>query len=126
MQSIGLSVEEIAFIYLALPFTTFIAPPITGKRNNKSFIIKALLSNFICNLNTYFPNSGFLVDKFGKFKPVIIVTFLLNALFHHALFLMPQQEIPGTMPASYVMRHPETGNVEVSGAMSFSGEQILE
>lgn len=45
---------------------------------------------------------------------MIIVTFLLNALFHHALFLIPQQEIPGTVPFSYVMRHPETGNVEVS------------
>lgn len=31
MQSIGLTVEEIAIIYLALPFTTFLSPPITGK-----------------------------------------------------------------------------------------------
>jgi hypothetical protein len=30
MQSIGITVEEIAIIYLALPFTTFLAPPITG------------------------------------------------------------------------------------------------
>jgi MFS_1 like family len=30
MQSIGITVEEIAIIYLALPFTTFLAPPLTG------------------------------------------------------------------------------------------------
>lgn len=30
MQSIGLTVEEIAIIYLALPFTTFLSPPVTG------------------------------------------------------------------------------------------------
>lgn len=85
MQSIGITVEEIAIIYLALPFTTFLAPPITG----------------------------FLVDKFGKYKPVIVMSLLLNALFHHSLMLIPQQEIPGTVPAAYVMRHPQTGAVEV-------------
>lgn len=85
MQSIGLTVEEIAIIYLALPFTTFLSPPITG----------------------------FLVDKFGKYKPVVVLSLLLNALFHHSLLFIPQQEIPGVMPAAYVMRHPETGNVEV-------------
>lgn len=31
MQSIGLTIEEIAIIYLALPFTTFLSPPLTGK-----------------------------------------------------------------------------------------------
>lgn len=31
--SIGITVEEIAIIYLALPFTTFLAPPITGNYN---------------------------------------------------------------------------------------------
>uniref|UniRef100_A0A1L8DEQ6 Putative transporter n=1 Tax=Nyssomyia neivai TaxID=330878 RepID=A0A1L8DEQ6_9DIPT len=85
MQSIGLTVEEIAIIYLALPFTTFLSPPITG----------------------------FLVDKFGKYKPVVVMSLLLNAIFHHSLMLIPQQEIPGIMPASYVMRHPQTGNIEV-------------
>lgn len=30
MQSIGLTIEEIAIIYLALPFTTFLSPPLTG------------------------------------------------------------------------------------------------
>ncbi|XP_021700566.1 uncharacterized protein LOC5566438 isoform X2 [Aedes aegypti] len=85
MQSTGLTVEEIAIIYLALPFTTFLSPPITG----------------------------FLVDKFGRYKPVVIMSLLLNALFHHSLLLIPQQEIPGKLPEAYVMRHPETGSVEV-------------
>lgn len=85
MQSTGLTVEEIAIIYLALPFTTFLSPPITG----------------------------FLVDKFGRYKPVVIMSLLLNALFHHSLMLIPQQEIPGKVPDAYVMRHPGTGNVEV-------------
>ncbi|XP_049284994.1 uncharacterized protein LOC125764620 isoform X2 [Anopheles funestus] len=85
MQSTGLTVEEIAIIYLALPFTTFLSPPITG----------------------------FLVDKFGRYKPVVIMSLLLNALFHHSLLLIPQQEIPGKVPEAYVMRHPGTGNVEV-------------
>lgn len=31
MQSIGLSVEEIAIVYLALPLTTFLAPPVSGR-----------------------------------------------------------------------------------------------
>lgn len=35
MQSIGLTVPEISFVYLALPFTTFLSPPITGKHLNK-------------------------------------------------------------------------------------------
>lgn len=85
MQSIGITVEEIAIIYLALPFTTFLAPPITG----------------------------FLVDKFGKYKPVVILTLILNAVFHHALILIPQQEIPGTVPDAYIMRHPGKNYIEV-------------
>lgn len=41
------------------------------------------------------------------------MSLLLNALFHHSLMMIPQQEIPGTIPKAYVMRHPETGGVEV-------------
>ncbi|XP_055295609.1 uncharacterized protein LOC129565133 isoform X3 [Sitodiplosis mosellana] len=85
MQSIGLTIEEIAIIYLALPFTTFLSPPLTG----------------------------FLVDKFGKYKPVVIMSLLLNAVFHHSLMMIPQQEIPGVIPKAYVMKHPNTGSVEV-------------
>lgn len=85
MQSIGLTIEEIALIYLALPFTTFLAPPVTG----------------------------FLVDKFGKYKPVVIISFMLTAAIHHSLLLIPHQETPGLMPSGYIMRHPVNGDVEV-------------
>lgn len=85
MQSIGLTVEEIAIVYLALPLTTFLSPPVTG----------------------------FLVDKIGNYKPVVIFTLVLNAAFHHSLLLIPAMETPGVMPAAYVMRHPVTGKVDV-------------
>lgn len=57
------------------------------------------------------------MDKFGRYKPVVIMSLLLNALFHHSLMLIPQQEIPGKLPEAYVMRHPETGNVEVGATV---------
>lgn len=79
MQSIGLTIEEIAIIYLALPLTTFIAPHLTG----------------------------FLVDKFGKYKPIIITSFVLNAAIHHSLLLIPHQEIQRVVPSGYVMRNEE-------------------
>ncbi|KAK9505055.1 hypothetical protein O3M35_009205 [Rhynocoris fuscipes] len=85
MQSIGLTVEEIAVVYLALPLTTFLSPPITG----------------------------FLVDKFGHYKLVVILALVLNGVFHHSLMLIPQKEIPGKTPVAYVLRHPTTGKVEV-------------
>lgn len=85
MQSIGLTIEEIALIYLALPFTTFLAPPVTG----------------------------FLVDKFGKYKPVVIISFILTAGIHHSLLLIPHQETPGVVPPGYILRHPNESAVEV-------------
>ncbi|XP_038207572.1 uncharacterized protein LOC119829246 [Zerene cesonia] len=85
MQSIGLTVPEISFVYLALPFTTFLSPPITG----------------------------FLVDRFGEYKPVVITALILNAAFHHSLLLIPHQETPGVMPSAYVMRHPIKETVEI-------------
>ncbi|CAH2102877.1 unnamed protein product [Euphydryas editha] len=85
MQSIGLTVPEISFVYLALPFTTFLSPPITG----------------------------FLVDRFGEYKPVVITALILNAGFHHSLLLIPHQETPGVMPSAYVMRHPIKRSVEI-------------
>lgn len=87
MQSIGLTMEEIAVIYLLLPLTTFLAPPLTG----------------------------YLVDKFGKknYKPVLIGSFLLTALLHHSLQLIPHQETPGVVPAGYVITHPKKMYVEV-------------
>ncbi|XP_047984965.1 uncharacterized protein LOC125225342 [Leguminivora glycinivorella] len=85
MQSIGLTVPEISFVYLALPFTTFLSPPITG----------------------------FLVDRFGEYKPVVITALILNAAFHHSLLLIPHQETPGMMPSAYVMRDPYKNSVEI-------------
>lgn len=32
MQSIGLTVEEMAMVYVALPLTTFLSPPVTGRQ----------------------------------------------------------------------------------------------
>lgn len=85
MQNIGLTMEEIAMIYLALPFTTFVGPPFTG----------------------------FLVDKFGRYKPVVIISFIMTAGLHHVLLLLPHQEIAGKMPSGYVITHPRKLYVEV-------------
>ncbi|XP_044765408.1 uncharacterized protein LOC123321737 [Coccinella septempunctata] len=85
MQSIGIKMEEIALIYLALPFTTFLAPPVTG----------------------------YLVDKFGKYKSVVIVSFMATAFLHHSLLLIPHQETPGSVPSGYVITHPKKLYVEV-------------
>lgn len=57
---------------------------------------------------------GFLVDKFGHYKPVLFISLALNAAFHHSLLLIPQMEIPGAVPSAYVMRHPESGKVDVN------------
>lgn len=84
MRSIGLTIEQIALIYLALPFTTFLSPPVTG----------------------------FLVDKFGQYKPVVIISFVLSAAIHHSLLLIPHRETPGIMPSAYAMQHPNE-NVEL-------------
>lgn len=84
MRSIGLTIEQIALIYLALPFTTFLSPPVTG----------------------------FLVDKFGQYKPVVIISFVMSAAVHHSLLLIPHRETPGIMPSAYAMQHPNE-NVEL-------------
>lgn len=49
MQSIGLTIEEIAIIYLALPFTTFLSPPLTGKLNNELSFFVSFIYVFPCN-----------------------------------------------------------------------------
>ncbi|PSN42180.1 hypothetical protein C0J52_09859 [Blattella germanica] len=85
MQSIGLTVDEISMVYLAMPLTTFLSPPITG----------------------------YLIDKFGQYKPVMFLSLILNAVFHHSLLLIPHMEMPGDTPSAYVFKHPETGRVEV-------------
>ncbi|KAK9891521.1 hypothetical protein WA026_014758 [Henosepilachna vigintioctopunctata] len=85
MQSIGIEMEQIALIYLALPFTTFLAPPITE----------------------------LLVNKFGKYKTVVIVSFMATAVLHHSLLLIPHKETPGIVPSGYVITHPKKLYVEV-------------
>lgn len=62
---------------------------------------------------------GFLVDRFGEYKPVVITALILNAAFHHSLLLIPHQETPGVMPSAYVMRHPIKRSVEVFDVIAF-------
>jgi len=59
------------------------------------------------------PSSGYLIDKFGQYKFVMVLTLILNAAFHHSLLLIPHMETPGEMPSAYVMKHPETGQFQV-------------
>ncbi|XP_046804263.1 uncharacterized protein LOC124419343 [Lucilia cuprina] len=61
---------------------------------------------------------GFLVDKFGKYKPVVVMSLLLNAIFHHSLLFIPQQEIPGVVPSAFVMRHPDSGDIELHNTIN--------
>ncbi|XP_046804253.1 uncharacterized protein LOC124419340 [Lucilia cuprina] len=63
--------------------------------------------------NEHIHSPSFLVDKFGKYKPVVVMSLLLNAIFHHSLLFIPQQEIPGVVPSAFVMRHPDSGDIEV-------------
>ncbi|XP_055641757.1 uncharacterized protein LOC129778711 [Toxorhynchites rutilus septentrionalis] len=64
MQSIGLTVGEIATVYLTLFFTTCLSPPITG----------------------------YIVDRFGRYKPVLLVSLVLNIVSHHGLNLVPRRQ----------------------------------
>lgn len=66
-----------------------------GATDHRYLISVVTEDNFFFNLNYVSRRKGFFVDKFGKYKPVVILTLLLNAVFHHALFMIPQQEIPG-------------------------------
>lgn len=70
------------------------------------------MSIFLCSVFYLF--IGFLVDKFGHYKPVLFISLIMNAVFHHSLMLIPQMETPGKIPPAYVMRHPLNGKVEVS------------
>uniref|UniRef100_A0AAG5CQB0 Major facilitator superfamily associated domain-containing protein n=1 Tax=Anopheles atroparvus TaxID=41427 RepID=A0AAG5CQB0_ANOAO len=65
MQSIGLTVEEVASVYLTLLFTSCLAPPLTG----------------------------FLIDRFGRYKPVLLSSIVLNLVAHHCIhFIPPRRE----------------------------------
>uniref|UniRef100_A0A182YAS0 MFS_1_like domain-containing protein n=1 Tax=Anopheles stephensi TaxID=30069 RepID=A0A182YAS0_ANOST len=61
MQSIGLTVEEVASVYLTLLFTSCLSPPLTG----------------------------YLIDRFGRYKPVLLSSIVLNAISHHAIHFIP-------------------------------------
>lgn len=111
MQSIGLSVEEIAIVYLALPLTTFLAPPVSGTFT--AITIPSIMRNNCLYSKKKCICIGFLVDKFGQYKPVLFISLALNAIFHHSLIWIPQMETPGAVPSAYVMRHPESGKVDV-------------
>lgn len=43
----------------------------------------------------------------------MLFSLILNLVFHHALMLIPQMEIPGEVPPGYILRHPVTEKVEV-------------
>uniref|UniRef100_A0A182QIK9 Major facilitator superfamily associated domain-containing protein n=1 Tax=Anopheles farauti TaxID=69004 RepID=A0A182QIK9_9DIPT len=68
MQSIGLSVEEVASVYLTLLFTSCLSPPLTG----------------------------FLIDRFGRYKPVLLSSIVLNALSHHLIHFIPARTVTVT------------------------------
>ncbi|XP_058118432.1 major facilitator superfamily domain-containing protein 6-like [Anopheles ziemanni] len=77
MQSIGLTVEEVASVYLTLLFTSCLSPPLTG----------------------------FLIDRFGRYKPVLLSSIVLNLVAHHCIHFIPPR-------ADTVRQH--TYSVEVS------------
>jgi predicted MFS family arabinose efflux permease len=88
MQSIGLTVEEIATIYLVMLFTTFMAPSLTG----------------------------FLVDKFGKYKPVLITYLIINLLSHHALNILPKRDYSHHLPDTLAIKETTDGGWELMWA----------
>uniref|UniRef100_A0A182R694 Major facilitator superfamily associated domain-containing protein n=1 Tax=Anopheles funestus TaxID=62324 RepID=A0A182R694_ANOFN len=65
MQSIGLTVEEVASVYLTLLFTSCLSPPLTG----------------------------FLIDRFGRYKPVLLSSIVLNAVSHHLIQFIPARSV---------------------------------
>ncbi|XP_053676976.1 uncharacterized protein LOC128727097 [Anopheles nili] len=68
MQSIGLTVEEVASVYLTLLFTSCLSPPLTG----------------------------FLIDRFGRYKPVLMTSIVLNAAAHHLIHFIPARDVTVT------------------------------
>lgn len=64
MQSLGLTVAEIATVYLTLLVTTCLSPPVTG----------------------------YLVDRFGRYKPVLLVALVCNLVAHQALDMIPRRQ----------------------------------
>jgi len=67
MQTIGISIKEIAVIYACLPFTSFLGPPLLG----------------------------ILADKLGEHKTVLIISTFASGLFHTLLLAVPvYREVP--------------------------------
>ncbi|XP_076032426.1 major facilitator superfamily domain-containing protein 6-like [Oratosquilla oratoria] len=61
MQSLGITVEEIAIIYAVLPVSSLLGPPI----------------------------AGLLADRFGRYSLVLMVNMVLTAIFHTMLLYVP-------------------------------------
>lgn len=61
MKDIGLSLSQIGIIYAVLPFTSFLGPPLLG----------------------------FMADKLGQYKAVLILATFINGLSHSLLLAVP-------------------------------------
>uniref|UniRef100_A0A182SD39 Major facilitator superfamily associated domain-containing protein n=1 Tax=Anopheles maculatus TaxID=74869 RepID=A0A182SD39_9DIPT len=83
MQSIGLTVEEVASVYLTLLFTSCLSPPLTG----------------------------FLIDRFGRYKPVLLSSIVLNAIAHHSIHFIPARVM--------------TSQLEVRASLAADGSSVL-
>uniref|UniRef100_A0A1B0AT42 Major facilitator superfamily associated domain-containing protein n=1 Tax=Glossina palpalis gambiensis TaxID=67801 RepID=A0A1B0AT42_9MUSC len=107
MQSIGLTVEEIAIIYLALPFTTFLSPPITDMIVTDGHDIRWLK---ICRFSvSEYWRRMYIVTKhlsFGECYEYIMQP------SKYGTFNRQKPEIPGVVPSAFVMRHPDSGDIE--------------
>lgn len=70
MKQIGITVEETAIIHSIIPLSAFSGPPV----------------------------AGFLADKFGGYKVILIFSLIFNAAFHTALLTVPPVETVFTTP----------------------------
>ncbi|CAG0887735.1 unnamed protein product [Darwinula stevensoni] len=75
MKQLGMSYEQIAIIYAVLPFTSFLGPPITGEEGRTSRVRRVV--------------TGLIADKFGNYKPVLLLCLVTNAVFHSLLVALP-------------------------------------
>uniref|UniRef100_A0A182N455 Major facilitator superfamily associated domain-containing protein n=1 Tax=Anopheles dirus TaxID=7168 RepID=A0A182N455_9DIPT len=89
MQSIGLTVEEVASVYLTLLFTSCLSPPLTG----------------------------FLIDRFGRYKPVLLSSIVLNALSHHLIHFIPARSVTETHRYRSVQVARDAASLLIEGAI---------
>uniref|UniRef100_A0A182PSA3 Major facilitator superfamily associated domain-containing protein n=1 Tax=Anopheles epiroticus TaxID=199890 RepID=A0A182PSA3_9DIPT len=87
MQSIGLTVEEVASVYLTLLFTSCLSPPLTG----------------------------YLIDRFGRYKPVLLTSIVLNAVSHHAIHFIPARNVTVTQRSWNVSLAQDDGGLLIQG-----------